>query len=668
MKDFISILFIEESEQSNQEIKTKLDESDFSVIPFSQNSLESLGVLLNAHKWDLIIADLDKEDLGLTYILDILDQQEFITPIVLVGTDIQNEALYEAMSAGVQDFVSKNNLDRLLPVVAKEMRNLRKLRAHTQTATKNQIFDRILKKSTNEVFLMDPMSLKIVFANDTLLDNLGYTEEELYQLSAKDVIAHYDIRNVFERVAPLYRGEETSTTFQFDRKRKDRSTYPVEIHIEVTQEGARQLLMGISFDISRQVKDAEIIEQQKEKTRQLELNNKYKSQFFANISHEMRTILNSTLLLTNILKENRRENLEEDQLEYLHTIYQSNNSVLELLNEVLDLSKIEAGKIEVRLEELEVSDICERAERLFKPIAREKNISFTCTANGVANSTIITDRLRLDQVLNNLISNAIKFTEQGHVHLKVFPFNEDPSNSKGEMIAFSVEDSGIGISQKRQKHVFKSYIQAEGSSTEKRFGGTGLGLAISREIARLLGGDIILDSTPGVGSNFTVYLPTDSSSNLEAQAQKGKLRIENVSSFDENQLAEFPKQESAKSQGTVLLVDDSSIHNMALKEFLSFSINQCITAETAGEAYEILQQEIVDCIILDMYLPDADGKEVLDELKSNGQLKDIPVIIYSGKSLARSEEEELLRKADAVVQKNVNGYKKLLEKVVESIG
>jgi PAS domain S-box-containing protein len=667
MKDFISILFIEDTEQSNREIKQRLHQSDFSVIPFSQNSVESLGVLLKAHKWDLIIADLDKKDLDLSYTLDILDQQEFITPLVLVGSDIQNDVLYDAMAAGAQDYVAKDNPARLLPVVAKEIRNLRKQRKYTQTATKNQIFDQILKKSTNEIFLMDPMSLKIIYANDTLLDNLGYTEEELYDLPAKDLIAPNDRRNVFEKIAPLYRGEESSTTFQFARKRKDGSTYPIEIHVEVAQEENRQLLMGISFDISRQVEDAKIIAKQKQKTRELELNNKYKSQFFANVSHEMRTILNSTLLLTNILKENRNQNLKDDQLEYLQTIYHSNNSVLALLNEVLDLSKIEAGKIDIRIDEVEISDVCERAQRLFKPIAREKNLNFECTLNGIADKNLKTDRLRLDQVLNNLISNAIKFTDYGSVRLEVFNVKSDRAKQNGDRVAFRVQDTGVGIPKERQKHIFKSYIQAEGSSTEKRFGGTGLGLAISKEIAHLLGGEITLESEPGKGSCFTLILPSDSSGELAQQAEKGKLKIESEPDVD-SQPVEFPKQENDKSQGTVLLVDDSSIHNMALKEFLGFSIHKCITAESAGEAYDILRQEIVDCIILDMYLPDADGKEVLDKLKSNGKYKNIPVIIYSGKSLAQSEEEELLKKADAVVQKNVNSYRKLLETVLESIG
>ncbi|MEQ8525976.1 ATP-binding protein [Gracilimonas sp.] len=662
MKDFISVLFIEDSEHSNQEIKKRLEQSDYSVIPFSQNDTKDLDVLLKAHKWDLVFIDYDKEELNLSHILDIIDQQFFITPLILVGTNIPNDLLYQAMTSGVQDFVSKDKLDSLIPVVAKEIRNLRKQRKLTQTATKNQILDQILRKSTNEVFLMDPMSLKMVYANETLLNNLGYTEDELAALPAKSVIADYDVRKVFDKVKPLYRGEESSTTFQFDRKRKDGSTYPVEIHVEVTQEETRQLLMGISFDITRQVKDAKIIEKQKKKTKELELNSKYKSQFFANLSHEMRTILNSTLLLTKILKENRTENLYGDQLEYLQTIYQSNNSVLELLNEVLDLSKIESGKIDITLERVEISDIGNRAERLFKPIAREKGLSFEYTSNGIGKDSIKTDRLRLDQVLNNLISNAIKFTEQGHVHLEISEATNDDAN----MIAFRVEDTGIGIPKKKQKRIFKSYVQAEGSSTEKRFGGTGLGLAISREIAQILGGKITLESTPGVGSSFTLLLPSDSSNILQRQAEKGKIKI-TTESLPADQPSDVETELSnGKPKGSVLLIDDSSIHNMALKEFLSFSIEVCHTAESAQEAYEILDRETVDCIILDMYLPDADGKEVLDVLKSTKKYKDIPVIIYSGKSLTRSEEEKLLKKA-AVVQKNANSYKILLEKVMERV-
>lgn len=662
MKDFISILFVEDSEHSNQEIKKRLEQSDYSVIPFSQSNTKDLDVLLKAHKWDLIFIDYDKEELDLSSTLEIVDQQFFITPVVLVGTNIPSDVLHQALTSGVQDFILKENLDCLIPIVAKEIRNLRKQRKLTQTATKNQIFDQILKKSTNEVFLMDPMSLKMVYANETLLNNLGYTEEELTSLPAKSAIAHYDVRKVFDKVKPLYRGEENSTTFQFDRKRKDGSTYPVEIHVEVTQEETRQLLMGISFDITRQVKDAKIIEKQKEKTKELELNSKYKSQFFANLSHEMRTILNSTLLLTNILKENRAENLGEDQLEYLQTIYQSNNSVLELLNEVLDLSKIESGKINVSLEHVEISDIGSRAERLFKPIARERGLTFEYIPNGIEQEVIKTDRLRLDQVLNNLISNAIKFTEEGHVHLEIFK----STNAGKKMVSFRVKDTGIGIPEDRQKKIFKSYIQAEGASTEKRFGGTGLGLAISKEIAKILGGKITLESTPGVGSSFTLFLPSDSSEDLKQQAEKGRIKITQESAPDVHSTQIEPGEKTDKLKGSVLLIDDSSIHNMALKEFLSYSIERCFTAESAKEAYEILSKETVDCIILDMYLPDADGKEVLNTLKSTKKYKDIPVIIYSGKSLTRSEEERLLKKA-AVVQKNANSYKLLLQSVLERI-
>jgi two-component system chemotaxis sensor kinase CheA len=428
--------------------------------------------------------------------------------------------------------------------------------------------------------------------------------------------------------------------------------------------------MGISFDISRQVEDAATIRKQRKKTKKLELSNKHKSEFYANLSHEMRTILNSNLLLTDILKDNRKGNLETDEIEYLEAIYQSSNSMLELLNAALDLSKIESGNISVQIKEFNISDICRSTEKLYKPIAREKGIDYQCFIDDHMASTIATDRLRLDQVLNNLISNALKFTKEGHVHLHIYEPDEKELKKRGikddNSIAFKISDTGIGIPKNRQKQIFKSYVQAEGISTKKRFGGTGLGLSISKEIAEILGGGIFLESEPEVGSTFTLIIPKDSHNALGEQAQKGRVKItEPESVADSDSLTE--KKNSKKLKGTALLVDDSSIHNMALKEFLGFKISKCLTAETAEEAYATLHSHSVDCIILDMYLPDADGKEVLKELKSKKEFEHIPVIIYSGKNLSSSEEAELNKLAYSVVQKNVKSYNLLLDHITKII-
>ncbi len=659
----LSILFIEESEDSNQEIKAELEKSGFSLIPFSQDNLVHFPMLLEAHKWDLIFLDLDLDGIDVNKALSILDDQLLSIPLIITGSNISKYVLYDAMRHGAQDYVEKTNLERLLPVVIKEIRNLKKHRRYTDTLFKKQLFDQILQKSTNEVFLIDPMSQKIFYANDSLIQNIGYSEDELYEMPAIYIVADYDSTRVSKAVAPLYRGEQNSVSLKFDRKRKDGSTYPVQLHIEISRGNDRQVLMGVSFDISQQAKDAAIIKQQKKKTKELELNSKHKSEFFAHVSHEIRTMLNSSLLLTNVLAENRFKNLNTQQVDHLEAMRNSNGNVLQLLNGLLDLSKIEYGNINVQLEELPLSDFSQRMERLYKPIAREKNIHFSCHLNGLAEDVIFSDRLRIEQVLNNLISNAIKFTEKGSVDLHISKKDTAPNigstQTETSFIEFRVKDTGIGIPEEIQPKIFNSYVQAEGSKTRKRFGGTGLGLTISKEIAHMLGGDILLESRAGHGSSFKFYVPEDSRKAISDLQKLGKVKltdeVKNVPEPDKNGSKETPQ-----TSGSILLIDDSTIHNMALKEFLSLKVDTCLTADSAKEAYDLLEKHRVDGIILDMYLPDADGKEVLQKLKADEKFKDIPVIIYSGKSMSGEEEKVLGKQAEAIVQKNALSYKKLL--------
>src|SRR5258708_20894295 len=231
------------------------------------------------------------------------------------------------------------------------------------------------------------------------------------------------------------------------------------------------------------------------------------------MSHELRTPLNSLLLLSKVLSENKETNLTDKQMEYVRTIYSSGTDLMKLINEVLDLSKVEAGKMELEPREILTSDITDYVRRNFRPLAEQKNLEFTVeTAAGVPEE-IRTDQQRLEQVLKNLLANAFKFTESGSVRLRVEmappgkEFDSETLKTAGKVIAISVTDTGIGIPKDKHKLIFESFQQADGS-TSRKYGGTGLGLTISREIAGLLGGDIQVDSVVGQGSSFTLFLPT----------------------------------------------------------------------------------------------------------------------------------------------------------------
>jgi CheY-like chemotaxis protein/signal transduction histidine kinase len=249
-----------------------------------------------------------------------------------------------------------------------------------------------------------------------------------------------------------------------------------------------------------------------EKAEQLALSSKYKSEFFANMSHELRTPLNSLLILAKLLSDNKEKTLSPKQVEFAQTIYSSGTDLLNLINDILDLSKVEAGKMEVDTMEVPIADISSFSRRTFDPVAQQKGLSFTVNIQPDVPSSLYTDGQRLQQVLKNLLSNAFKFTQKGGVSLTIRKADKEKRYASRTLdqaetvIAFAVEDTGIGIARDKQQLIFEAFQQADGT-TSRKFGGTGLGLSISREIARLLGGEIRVESTPGRGSSFTLFLP-----------------------------------------------------------------------------------------------------------------------------------------------------------------
>jgi CheY-like chemotaxis protein/nitrogen-specific signal transduction histidine kinase len=249
-----------------------------------------------------------------------------------------------------------------------------------------------------------------------------------------------------------------------------------------------------------------------EKAEQLSVSSRYKSEFLANMSHELRTPLNSVLILARLMSENKDGNLTAKQTEYANTILSSGTDLLNLINDILDLTKVEAGKMDVNAAEVAMTDVRDLVQRSFGPIAEQKQLEFNVEVQPGTPATIVTDGQRLNQVLKNLLSNAFKFTQQGNVTLTIRAaergrrFANPVLDSANAVVAFAVNDTGIGIAKDKQRLIFEAFQQADGT-TSRKFGGTGLGLSISREIARLLGGEIRVESTPGVGSTFTLFLP-----------------------------------------------------------------------------------------------------------------------------------------------------------------
>ncbi len=529
------------------------------------------------------------------------------------------------------------------------------------------------------------------------------------------------------------------------------------------------------------------------KAAELELTTRYKSEFLANMSHELRTPLNSILLLSRLLSDNDEKNLTDDQVEYATVIQSSGNGLLGLIDEILDLSKIEAGKMDLEYETVSISDITENLRSLFNPVAKQKGLQFNIEISRDTPPVIESDKMRLEQILKNLISNALKFTSQGSVTLSV-----SNDNSNASMIVFAVTDTGIGISPDKQHLIFEAFQQADGS-TKRKYGGTGLGLSISRELVKLLGGEISVTSKSDEGSVFTITIPTsphgaenhpyqtnpfasiapevvaelshqseyqfispnipesipDDRANI-LPTDKALLIIEDDVTFAKSLLAythkkgykalvavrgdeglelavefkptgilldiELPvksgwqvmdelkqnpitrhipvhmmsshkmKNESllkgaidfidkpvaldkmkeifekieyvvSRKSKKVLIVEDNSKHAKALAYYLgTFNINSELKTNIS-EGLQTLKDNEVDCVILDMGIPDKKAYETLEEAKKNPEFENIPIIIFTGKSLSMSEEQRIKQYASTIIVKTAHSYQRMLDEV-----
>jgi signal transduction histidine kinase/DNA-binding response OmpR family regulator/CHASE3 domain sensor protein/HAMP domain-containing protein len=364
---------------------------------------------------------------------------------------------------------------------------------------------------------------------------------------------------------------------------------------------------------------------------------RYKSEFLANMSHELRTPLNSILLLSRLLTENLENNLNNEQIEYARVIQSSGNGLLSLIDEILDLSKIEAGKMELEYQTIALSEIVSDLQGLFGPMARDKHIDLRSETDEALPPTIETDKLRLEQILRNLLSNAIKFTERGSVSLLLRP------GHTRELIQFVVRDTGIGIPTDKQQLIFDAFQQADGS-TRRRFGGTGLGLSISRELAKLLGGEITLQSEPEKGSEFTVMIPlrksfraapvpaVDSVPVVPRTAPAPVSALDLTDKFISPTIpAGIPDDREAvgPDDKTILIVEDDINFARALLDYTRKKGYKAIATVRGDEAIDLAAAFLPAGILLDIQLPIKSGWQVMEELKANPLTRHIPVHIMS---------------------------------------
>jgi CheY-like chemotaxis protein/HAMP domain-containing protein len=385
-----------------------------------------------------------------------------------------------------------------------------------------------------------------------------------------------------------------------------------------------------------------------EKAEQLALSSRYKSEFLANMSHELRTPLNSLLILARTLADDRDDRLTPKQIEYAKTIHGAGTDLLSIINDILDLAKIESGTVTLSIEQQRFSELQDFVERTFRQVADNKGLAFDIKLAAGLPAAMQTDGKRLQQILKNLLSNAFKFTERGRVSLEVaaaqsgWTRGHPQLDAGGTVVAFSVIDTGVGIPATKHRSIFEPFQQADGT-TSRRYGGTGLGLSISRELARLLGGEICVISAPGEGSTFTLYLPLDyvpASGEKSAPASVASRavaeRVERAYATIKTALPSGVRPALLDDRGeikpgdrVVLIVEDDPKFASVLLDLARASGFKAVVALDGGAALKLVEELTPDTITLDLKLPDMDGWALLDLLKHDPNTRHIPVNVIS---------------------------------------
>ncbi|MFI6325884.1 ATP-binding protein, partial [Nonomuraea sp. NPDC050556] len=422
-----------------------------------------------------------------------------------------------------------------------------------------------------------------------------------------------------------------------------------------------------------------------EKAHLLATSSRYKSEFLANMSHELRTPLNSLLILARLLADNPEGNLSDQEVEFAGTIHNAGSDLLQLINDILDLSKIEAGRMDVRPEKLPLAKLLDYIDATFRPLTIDRGLTFEIEVHEGVPRELFADERRLQQILRNLLSNAVKFTSSGEVRLRVssagaFAFDDTALEPVDDVISFAVSDTGIGIASDKLPAIFGAFQQADGT-TSRKYGGTGLGLSISSEIARLLGGEIHAISEPAVGSTFTLYVPARCRTStvvgepmeewppaeplrksVEARPSMPQAEWPSLESGDDlwqsaarlSQLKEGPIGEAFAGR-RVLIVDDDIRNVFALTHVLGRLGMEVLYAENGREGIEVLERESnLALVLMDVMMPEMDGYETLGVVRQMPRFADLPIIALTAKAMPGDREKTIACGASDYVPKPVD--------------
>ncbi|MCW9705399.1 ATP-binding response regulator [Fodinibius salsisoli] len=650
----LKLLFINTPQNYLSSILRVFGERDIDIDYISlQDEKKIQDALKESVYWDTIILS-GQESPPLYKLLNRISIKHEYTPLIFLPENYNSSIAAIAMQNGADDCISINGLERLIPIIERELKHHNLKNKHLDLFKFKHILSNLTDKSQEEVFLFDGETFKCLY---TSLAPIGkgekYSEKKILALKPGDIYSEYSTESFRLLITPLLEGQRKELSICTFVTTRLGTVYPAEIHLRKVVQHESSYIIAINKDISSLWFKVQKLQRQRSLTKKHTLQSKRKDIFLANAAHDMRTSINSIILSAKLLNQKNNDQLTDSCKKLTNAILYSGKHLMKYIEEFFNSTDKQIANLKFNTTTVSIDTLGKELYYIFDPIATKQGLTFTYQVQQLDQYTIPTNPTYLKIILKNLLSNAFKYTPKGDVSLTIYsPSNEELQNINtglDQAIAFQVKDTGVGIPQSKLNHIFERFTRIK-QNRSCNISGSGLGLDISQKLTKVLGGILHIDSELNIGSTITLYLPSDSEPKIHQSNRQ-----------DSTILSKSTKDNADGK--TILVIDDSKIHNLAIKEFLGYSFANCLTTSSIANAYKILSQQSIDCIILDYILFDTTSEKILQNLKSHKKYANIPIIIYTGKKITDKKEEKISSKVDAIIQKRTGSHSKLLSTI-----
>ena len=654
VKRDLTVLIVEDSADDTQLMLREIKRGGYTVFSERVETKAGMQEALSRQPWDIILSDYSMPHFSAMAALETLKASGLDIPFLVISGTVGEETAVAALKGGAHDFLTKDKLARLIPAIERELRDAEARRSRREAESRYQL---LVERLPIIVYMSPADNIQNTsYVSPQIQSILGYTPEEWLS----DARFWQTRLHPNDRPGVLHTVEESGRTGEpssMEYRMFARDGSVVWFHDQAVllrdDQGRPISWQGIKVDVTtRKQAEAEILQlnaelerRVEERTTELERALRAKDEFLASMSHELRTPLNAILGLSESLAEHVAGPLNEKQQRYVKTISESGNHLLSLINDILDLARIESGQVVLNIVEVDLQQICQASLRMINQLAHKKEQEVSLDVEDGIGSIWVDER-RLKQILVNLLSNAVKFTPAGgKLGLKV---HAEPWEKR---VMFTVWDNGIGISENDMKRLFQPFVQLD-SSLSREAPGTGLGLALVAQMVRLHGGNVSLESKLNEGSRFTVTLPWE-----PALATDAELRMKSTGKFRAIRL-------EAKDRPLILLIEDTKDATVMVTDYLQMSGYQVLSARDALTGLDLAKRTRPDLILMDIHLPGVDGLEATRRLREDAEFRTLPIIALTALAMPGDRERCLAAGATDYLTKPIS-LKKLAALIEE---